>query len=64
MSGVATRPDRKMRDKNIAERYPQVVEELKKELEKWEAQIKQPMWPCRDATGEWVVDDVGLKICV
>ncbi|HEY9436781.1 MAG TPA: hypothetical protein VI260_35440 [Blastocatellia bacterium] len=53
-----------MRDKNIAERYPQVVEELKKELEKWEAQIKQPMWPCRDATGEWVVDGVGLKICV
>ena len=50
--------------KNMAEKYPQVVEELKKELEKWEAQIKQPMWPCREATGEWVVDGVKLKICI
>jgi len=50
--------------KTKAEKFPQVVEELKKELEKWEAQIKQPMWPCREAPGEWVVDGVKLKICI
>jgi hypothetical protein len=37
---------------------------LKQELEKWKAQIKQPMWPCREAPGEWVVDGVKLKICI
>lgn len=50
--------------KNLAEKHPQVVAELKKELEKWEARIKQPMWPCREANGEWVVDGVKLKICI
>jgi hypothetical protein len=48
----------------MAEKFPQVVEELKQELEKWEAQIKQAMWPCREANSEWVVDGVKLKICI
>lgn len=49
---------------SVADKYPQVVEDLKKELQKWEAQMKQPLWPCRPAGGDWLVDGVKLNICI
>jgi arylsulfatase A-like enzyme len=49
---------------NLAGKHPGVVEELKKEFAKWEAQMKQPLWPCREAAGDWDVDGVKLKICI
>jgi len=49
---------------NIADKQPQIVQELKQELQKWEAQLKQPLWPCREANGNWEVDGVKLKICI
>lgn len=50
--------------KNLADQYPQVVAELKQELAKWEAQLKAPLWPCREAQGNWEVDGVKLKTCI
>lgn len=50
--------------RNLADKYPGLVEQLKKELAKWEAQMKQPLWPCREAGGNWEVDGVKLKICI
>ncbi len=49
---------------NVADKFPQVVEELKKELQKWEAQMKAPLWPCRLPGGNWEADGVKLNICV
>ena len=49
---------------NLASKYPKVLEQLKSELVKWEAQMKQPLWPCREAAGDWAVDGVKLKICI
>ncbi len=49
---------------NLADKYSQVVEDLKKELQKWEVQMKAPLWPCRPASGNWEVDGVKLKICI
>ena len=50
--------------RNLAGKYPAMVEQLKRELAKWEAQMKQPLWPCREAPGAWEVDAVKLKICI
>ena len=49
---------------SVADKHPQVVEDLKKELQKWEAQMKAPLWPCRPAGGDWLVDGVKLNICI
>lgn len=49
---------------NVAEKYPQVVADLKKELQKWEAQMKPALWPCRPAGGDWLADGVKLNICI
>ncbi len=50
--------------KNVAKEQPGVIEQLKKEFAKWEAQLKQPLWPCREAGGNWELDGVKLKICI
>jgi arylsulfatase A-like enzyme len=49
---------------SVADKYPQVVADLKKELQKWEAQMKTPLWPCRPAGGDWLADGVKLNICI
>ena len=49
---------------NLAGKQPAILEQLKKELAKWEAQMKQPLWPCREAPGDWEVDGVKLRICI
>ncbi len=51
---------------NVADKYPAIVAQLKKELADWEARMKPPMWPCRK-TGELfpvVVDGVKLNFCI
>jgi arylsulfatase A-like enzyme len=50
--------------KNLAAQLPKFVEELKKELVKWEAQMKEPLWPCRKPGGNWEVDGIKLDPCV
>ncbi|MFY9610457.1 MAG: sulfatase [Blastocatellia bacterium] len=51
--------------KNLAAERPEIVEQLKKELAKWEAQMKEPLWPCRKAPGAiWEVDGIKLDICI
>jgi arylsulfatase A-like enzyme len=50
--------------KNLAAARPEIVEQLKKEFARWEAQMKQPLWPCREAPGDWEVDGVKLRICI
>jgi hypothetical protein len=50
--------------KNLAKERPQIVEQLKKEFAKWEAGLKQPLWPCREAPGNWEVDGVKLRTCI
>ncbi len=50
--------------KNLAKERPEIVEQLKKEFAKWEAGLKQPMWPCREAQGAWEFEGVRLKICI
>ena len=50
--------------KNVAAQFPGIVEELKKELAKWEAQMREPMWPCRKPGGNWEVDGIKLDTCV
>jgi hypothetical protein len=50
--------------KNLARQRPEIVEQLKKEFARWEAQLKQPMWPCREAQGAWEFEGVRLKICI
>jgi arylsulfatase A-like enzyme len=49
---------------NVAGQHPGIVNDLKNELQKWEAQMKAPLWPCRPATGKWEVDGVKLNICI
>ncbi len=50
--------------KNLAAAHPELVEQLKKELAKWEAQMKEPLWPCRKPGGNWEVDGIKLDPCV
>ena len=51
--------------KNLAARHPEIVEQLKKELARWEAQMKEPLWPCREAPGDlWQIDGIKLDICI
>jgi arylsulfatase A-like enzyme len=51
--------------KNLTAQRPEIVEQLKKELVKWEAQMKEPLWPCRKAPGAlWEVDGIKLDICI
>jgi arylsulfatase A-like enzyme len=49
---------------NVAAQHPKIVEDLKNELQKWEAQMKPPLWPCRPAGGNWTADGVKLNICI
>jgi arylsulfatase A-like enzyme len=52
--------------KNLADKHPDMVEQLKKELANWEAGMKQPQWPCR-MTGDGfrpVIDGVKLNLCI
>ncbi|HLG17478.1 MAG TPA: sulfatase-like hydrolase/transferase [Blastocatellia bacterium] len=51
---------------NVAEKHPDVVEQLKKELLNWEAGMKQPQWPCRKTGDAFpvVVDRVKLNLCI
>lgn len=50
--------------KDLAAKRPEIVEQLKAELTKWEAELKAPMWPCRTPGGTFEVDGVTLNICV
>lgn len=50
--------------KDLANQHPEIVEQLKKELAKWESQLMQPMWPCREAPGNWEFEGVKLRICI
>ncbi len=50
--------------KDLAAARSEIVEQLKKELANWEAQMKEPLWPCREAGGNWEVDGIKLKICI
>ena len=50
--------------KNLAKERPDIVTQLKKDFAQWEAQLKQPLWPCREAQGNWELDGVKLKICI
>ena len=50
--------------KNLAKERPDMVAQLKKDFAQWEAQLKQPLWPCREAQGNWELDGVKLKICI
>jgi arylsulfatase A-like enzyme len=52
---------------NVADKYPAVVAQLKKELAAWEARMKPPMWPCRKLGEQQfpvVIDGVKLNICI
>jgi arylsulfatase A-like enzyme len=49
---------------NVADKNPKIVADLKNELQKWEAQMKPALWPCRPAGGNWEVDGVRLSICI
>jgi arylsulfatase A-like enzyme len=49
---------------NLADRYPEIVEQLKKELARWEAQMKQPLWPCRKIEDPLELDGVKLGMCI
>ena len=35
---------------NLADRHPEVVERLESELEEWNAQLAEPMWPSNRST--------------
>jgi arylsulfatase A-like enzyme len=50
--------------KDMAKQYPQIVEDLQKELKKWEVQTAQPLWPCRKAEGDWKFEGIKLDICI
>jgi arylsulfatase A-like enzyme len=51
--------------RNLATARPEIVEQLKRELIKWEAQMKEPLWPCRMAGGDiWEFEGVKLNICI
>lgn len=51
---------------NVADKYPAIVEQLKKELADWEARMKPPSWPCRKVGDAFpvVIDGVKLNICI
>jgi arylsulfatase A-like enzyme len=49
---------------NVADKNPKIVADLKNELQKWEAQMKAPLWPCRPAGSNWEVDGAKLNICI
>lgn len=51
---------------NLADKYPAIVEQLKKELADWEARMKPPSWPCRKLGDAFpvVIDGIKLNICI
>lgn len=49
---------------NLADQFPKIVEDLKRELAAWESKMKEPMWPCRKPGGVWEVDGIKLDTCV
>jgi len=52
--------------KDLADKRPDLVDQLKKELANWEAGMKQPQWPCR-RTGDAfqvVIDGIKLNLCI
>jgi len=50
--------------KDLAAAHPEIVEQLKKEFDKWKAQMKEPLWPCRKPGGNWEFEGVNLDPCV
>lgn len=50
--------------KNLAFARPDIVEQLKKEFSRWEAQMKEPLWPCRKTPGNWDFEGVNLDPCI
>jgi arylsulfatase A-like enzyme len=50
--------------KDLAAARPEIVEQLKKEFARWEAQMKEPLWPCRKPGGNWEFEGVNLDPCV
>ena len=50
--------------KDLATTRPEIVEQLKRQLIKWEAQMKAPLWPCRMAGDNWEFEGVKLNICI
>ncbi|HSB12474.1 MAG TPA: sulfatase-like hydrolase/transferase [Blastocatellia bacterium] len=52
--------------RNLADKHPDLVEQLKKDLADWESRMKQPMWPCRMTGDQFpvVIDGVRLSICI
>ncbi|MCG3160699.1 MAG: Arylsulfatase [Acidobacteria bacterium] len=53
-------------EQNLADKYPAIVEQLKKELADWETRMKPPSWPCRKVGDAFpvVIDGVKLNICI
>ncbi|MCI0390174.1 MAG: sulfatase-like hydrolase/transferase [Acidobacteria bacterium] len=51
---------------NVADKYPVIVAQLKKELADWEARMKPPMWPCRKLGEQFpvVIEGVKLNLCI
>jgi hypothetical protein len=52
--------------RNVADKYPAIVTQLKKEFADWEARMKPPMWPCRKLGDMFpvVVNGIKLNICI
>jgi arylsulfatase A-like enzyme len=51
--------------RDLAATRPEIVEQLKREFAKWEAQMKEPLWPCRIAGGDiWEFEGVKLTTCI
>ena len=39
--------------KDLAAARPEIAEQLKTEFSRWEAKMKEPLWPCRKPGGNW-----------
>jgi len=49
--------------KNVAAAHPDVVKRLTGALERWESELRPPLWTCRSGEFDYEVDGVKLKIC-
>lgn len=50
--------------KDLAAARPEIVDQLKSEFARWEAQMKEPLWPCRKVGGKWEFEGVNLDPCI
>jgi arylsulfatase A-like enzyme len=48
---------------NVAAAHPEIVKRLAGALDRWEAELRAPLWSCRTAEMDFEVDGVKLKIC-